>query len=133
MRKVTETSILTDEEVARLAEQVEELLGDHMGPLARSAGVDLEDLLRFSAVAEKCRLKREEMGLGLKEAAKEIRAPQYRLKAIEENQISSVTGPVLASYIDFLGLHRWYGRWARAHRALHERLDVPPEKKRKKR
>jgi hypothetical protein len=122
MRKLKQTLILNDPEVGQLAAVLRTLMGERVMELADAYGVDVESTLRFGAVAEKCRKAREERGLSLKDAATTLKVPQYRLKAIEASHVQGIDAVVLKLYVEFLGLERWLGQWARHNRALHARL-----------
>ena len=82
----------------------------------------MEDSIRFLSVAQKCSARRQSKGISIKEAAKAIGAPQYRLKDIEQSSLRDVQAPILLRYIDFLGLKRWFGQWKAANHSLAERL-----------
>jgi len=48
-----------------------------------AAGIDARDQVRFHAVAERCRARRESQGLSIPSAAGTMKVAQYRLKDIE--------------------------------------------------
>jgi hypothetical protein len=77
----------------------------------------VEETVRFFPVAEHCSAVRERKGLTISDAAKQLKVPQYRLKAIESCLVAEVKSDVLHAYIKFLGLSGWYGKWARSQKA----------------
>jgi hypothetical protein len=60
--------------------------------------------------------------MDFKTAAKALRVPQYRLRAIEQCSLKQLRGSDLHAYIDFLGLNEWFARWRRANSELAARL-----------
>ena len=122
MRKLRKTSILNKREVKQLAEGLRKLLGQSVMRAADAHGLDVESMLRFWSVAEKCREAREERGLSLKDSASSLKVPQYRLKDIESSHVNAVDGAIFKSYVELLRLRRWFGQWARHNRALHARI-----------
>jgi hypothetical protein len=89
-----------------------------LGDLSGEYGRDIEDSVRFGAVATRLREARAARGLELKTAAKAVRVPQYRLRYIEECHLRQLRSSELLAYIDFLGLNRWFTRWSRANSKL---------------
>jgi hypothetical protein len=111
MRKLTTTSIMNDDELAIVARGIRQLVGENVTLAVEAYGLDLEAILRFMPVAEKCRIARARKDLSLKDAARALRVPQYRLKDIEENRVRAVEQVVLIRYIEFLDLKQWFSRW----------------------
>lgn len=122
MRKLTTTSILNDDELVFLADGVRQVVGENVTLAAEAYGVDLEAILRFMPVAEKCRIARSRKEMSVKDAARALRVPQYRLKDIEDNRVSVVDQAVLIMYIEFLDLKQWFRRWKTQNRSLYESL-----------
>jgi hypothetical protein len=122
MRRLRKTSILNEREVGLLAARLRKLLGESVMHAADTYGVDVELMLRFGSVASRCQEAREDRGLSLKDAAAKLKVPQYRLKAIEASHIGAVDEVVLKSYVELLGLERWFGQWTRHNRALHAKI-----------
>lgn len=122
MRKLTTTSIFNDDELVFLADGVRQVVGENVTLAAAAYGVDLEAILRFMPVAEKCRIARARKEVSVKDAARALRVPQYRLKDIEGNRVSVVDQTVLIMYIEFLDLKQWFRRWKTQNRSLYESL-----------
>lgn len=122
MRKLTTTSIFNDDEIAILAKGIHQGLGDGFTLAAEAYGLDVEAILRFMPVAEKCRIARARKDLSLKDAARALRVPQYRLKDIEENRAGAVDQTVLVLYIELLDIKQWFSRWKAQNTSLFESL-----------
>jgi Helix-turn-helix domain len=121
-RRVRPTTILTDAEVATLVRGVRSALGDGFGALVESYGLDLEQGVRFTAVAKRCVEERAARGWTLKEVARPLKVAQYRLRDIEAGHVRSVEPEVLHAYVSHLGLQSWFGRWKRSSPDLATRL-----------
>ena len=74
------------------------------------------------SLQEKCKEAREELGLTIKEAAGMLKAPQYRIKAVEEDGPKEILPDVLEKYIKFLELEDWFELWAEANPKVAEKL-----------
>ena len=55
-------------------------------------------------VAERCRIARARQDLSLKDAARALRVPQFRLKDIDGNRVGAVDQAVLVLYIELLDI-----------------------------
>jgi Helix-turn-helix domain len=122
MRKLTTTSILNDDEITLLAHGIHQLLGEGVTLAAEAYGLDVEAMLRFMPVAEGCRIARARKDLSLKDAARALRVPQYRLKDIEENRVGAVDQAVLILYVELLDIKQWFSRWKAQNSSLYESL-----------
>jgi transcriptional regulator with XRE-family HTH domain len=121
-RRVRPTTILTDAEVSTLVRGVRSVFGDGFGALVKSYGIDVEEEVRFTAVAKRCVEERAARGWSLKEVARQLKVAQYRLRDIEAGHVRSVDPEVLHAYVSHLGLESWYGRWKRSSPDLATRL-----------
>jgi hypothetical protein len=63
----------------------------------------------------------------LKAVAAELKAPQYRLKDIEQGQVKNIKSEILLRYIGFLGLSRWFSQWKKANPRLAEKILSPAD------
>lgn len=122
MRKLTTTSILNNDELAILANGIHQVLGKSVTLAVEAYGLDVEAIVRFMPVAEKCRIARARKDLSLKDAARALRVPQYRLKDIEENRVGAVDQAVLVLYIELLEIKQWFSRWKAQNSSLYESL-----------
>lgn len=133
-KKIKVGQILSDADIRYLAERTQKLLHESFPSVfEKSHSEAMEDSIRFMSVTQKCAARRLSKGITIKEAAKAIRVPQYRLKDIEQGSLRDVQVPVLLPYLDFLGLKRWFGQWKAANRSLAERLGLDSDQESKAR
>jgi transcriptional regulator with XRE-family HTH domain len=90
--------------------------------LAEMYGVNLDEVIRFQVVKRRCVDARAAEGLGLRDAAKRLGVPQYRIRDIESGSIQNVSPPILHRYLEMLGLTAWYEKWSQANPELADRL-----------
>jgi hypothetical protein len=109
-------AILSSTVAAALADQVVTLFDPPVREYIRTSGIDVTAIVRFQAVARRCREARENKSQTIKDVAVALKVPQYRLRAIEEVTLSEVIPEILDRYIEYLGLSSWYARWRRATR-----------------
>jgi hypothetical protein len=115
-------AILTDTQVRHVTRLMKAMLGDSVMSIGRRLGLRPADLVRFMPVAARLAEAREARGLTVKGLAKRLGAPQYRIKQIESAEIMGLDAPVLARYVDAMGLREWFGQWESANRSLARRL-----------
>jgi len=96
--------ILTEDEVRLLSRKLRKLMGPIMGEFGGRYGLNIEDTIRFQAVATRLRESRESRGMDLKAAAKVTHIPQYRLRDIEGCHLTNLKPSLLTAYIEFLDL-----------------------------
>jgi hypothetical protein len=101
---------------------IHQVLGESVTVAVEAYGLDVEAILRFMPVAERCRIARARKDLPLKDAARALRVPQYRLKDIEENRVGAVDRAVLDLYIELLDMKQWFSRWKAQNSSLYESL-----------
>ena len=124
-KKIKVAQILSDVDIRYLAERTQKLLHESFPSVfEKNYSEAMEDSIRFLSVAQKCSARRQSKSISIKEVAKAIGAPQYRLKDIEQCSFRDVQVPIRLRYIDFLGLKRWFGQWKVANRSLAERLGL---------
>ena len=116
------TIILTDEQVQIIVNAMKKGLGQDITGKIEQVGLDFETPIRMISLQEKCKEAREELGLTIKEAAARLKAPQYRIKAIEEDGPKEILPDVLEKYIKFLELEDWFQQWAEANPKVAEKL-----------
>ncbi len=117
---------LTDDEVRLIARRVRKVIGPILGKLSADYKIEIENSLRFEAVAARLKHEREQRGMDLKAAAKALRVPQYRLRDIEESRMRNLRPSDLHAYIELLGLKEWFLRWSKANPKLALRLAPEP-------
>jgi transcriptional regulator with XRE-family HTH domain len=116
------TKILSDAEVEFLTSAIRDCFPQLFDKSIIPSGIDLEALVRFDAVAQRCRMARESRGLTIKEVAANLKVPQYRLKAIEDGHLLELRPAILEKYLGFLSLGRWFARWAKANQVICKRI-----------
>lgn len=122
--KKFDRSLLTDEQVRVLGEQLRKLLGFPFDRLMKSTGLSPEDHFRMRSLAARLVQARNERGLDLKAAAAALKAPRYRLQAIESGHSNGIDAALLVRYVEFAGLSRWFGRWKNVNAELATRLGL---------
>jgi hypothetical protein len=115
--------ILNDDAVSQLSSAVAALCGPTAMQLARQAGVNVEDVVRLLPLTRRCVQAREKMGLTIKDAAKRLRVPQYRLHDIESGLASQWRLAILSDYLEILGLTEFYAQWSQANPEFAKRLE----------
>ena len=87
-------------------------------------GRRLEDCLPSSLreVGRRCARARRERGLSRKEASREARVPQYRIRDVEQSASDAIDPACLGRYVAFLGLAEWFETWCERHPELSRRL-----------
>jgi hypothetical protein len=120
-RRIRPTTILTDPEVEEVVAGVRACFAEWFDKLPKPP--DIEAGVRLAPLSKACEARREEMSLSLKDAARAVRVPQYRLRAIERGSLGELEPPVLRAYVEFLGMKAWYRRWKKANPTLAHRLE----------
>ena len=127
-RRISITTILSDQEVRETAQGIRTLRGEPFVSLADSYGASLEDAVRFGPLAKRCEQKRTARGRSVQQSAADFGVPQYRLKAIDAGTLCEVDPKILLAHISYLGLQRWLVRWRAANPeiALRVAMDAKP-------
>ena len=112
-----------DKLIARIGRGIAATFGSPLMELVQKVGLSIEDTIRFHLVSKKCRDERERAGLSIKDAARRLSVPQYRIRAVESVEIRNVAPLLLQNYLDLLGLTDWYSEWAHANAELARRLE----------
>lgn len=84
--------------------------------------INPKDMVRFQMVSEMCRSEREKKGITFKQIVLSLKVPQYRLKYIESSSVKNINAVILESYIDYLGLRKWFNLWKRYNLDVYNRL-----------
>lgn len=108
-----------------LAGKVRERLGPEFTDACEKLGIDVESMIRYKPLGDKFAAARLRRTLTIKEAAAEIKAPQYRLKAIEKGHFSEILPDVLQKYAGFLDLDHYLKTWGRINQDLAGELGIP--------
>lgn len=119
--------ILSEDEVRLISRRLGKVMSPIFGELSSRYGLNIDDTIRFQAVATRLREAREHRGMDLKAAAKALGIPQYRLRDIAGCHVKNLKSSALCQYIDFLGLGRWFARWRKANSKLAAHLGLDRE------
>jgi hypothetical protein len=133
--------ILSEDEVRLMTRRLRKVIGlttmeceatrtRCLGKLPSLYGIDIEDSVRFGAVATRLREAREARGMDFKTVAKAMRVPQYRLRYIEGSNMKNLRTSDLHAYVQLLGLNKWFARWCEANSKLAARLAPNSKSKR---
>jgi len=117
------TSILNDEEIKAVLSGLRALM-PNLATIAGQKEHDLEAGVRLMSLVSKCTEAREKLGLSIKEAAQQLKAPQRNIKNIEAGMVREGECEVLRRYIALLGIERWVKKWITANEDLAERLGL---------
>jgi hypothetical protein len=116
---------LTEAELDVLETEARRMMGLGYAALFADRGGSFRDQLRWSALGDKCRQARAQLGLGVRAVALAAGMPQYRVRAIESGHLSEIVPDLAARYFHFLRIESWVSRWARANRELAGRAGIP--------
>lgn len=116
--------ILTEDEVRAFAKATKDLLGPEIMARSNKYHPSVEDGPRYMSLAARLEDARTERGLTLKDAAKELGAPRYRLEDVEKGHLRELNPALLSMYVDVLGLKSWFRKWKKANPELSERLGL---------
>ncbi len=116
--------ILTDDEVRAFAKATKALLGPELLAISKNHHLGMEDSLRYMSLAARLEDARTERGLTLKDAAKDLRAPKYRLEDVEKGDLKNLKPGLLLQYVDYLGLKVWFSKWKKANVEFSKRLGL---------
>lgn len=114
--------ILDERDVATVSELLRASMGDVVG-YAERRGIRVEDTVRYMSLASRLREARERAGLSLKEVAKRLKLPQYRIRDAESSAENAV-GEVVEKYVGFVGVGKWYKEWSRHNPELAKRISL---------
>jgi len=120
------TSILTDDEVDFITQEVRLALGPETAEIIESHGRVMSDTVRWSSLRARCEEEREKRGLTLKDISLDLKIPQYRLRAIEQGTLREIKSHFAHRYFNYLGIETWVRRWARANAELASRSGISP-------
>jgi hypothetical protein len=112
----------TAEQADSFIELVKERLGPHLAGIIDGSTVNMNHLVRFIHVSDLCRTRRDQKGLTIKEISSQLDIPQYRLKAIEGNELSTIVPAFLGRYVEFLDLEEEFQRWLEKNQDVYESL-----------
>ena len=120
------TSILTDDEVALVTQEISRALGPESSEIIKSCGLVMSDTVRWGSLRARCEEEREKRGLSLKDISSDLKIPQYRLRAIEQGTLREMKAELAHRYFRYLGIESWVKRWARGNAELARRSGITP-------
>ncbi len=113
--------ILTEDEVKAILAEVREKLGEAAVQAALAAGRDLEGMVRFFPVTERCQKVREDKRVSLDDAAQAIDAKPEAIQAIETADLPRIQPGTLHRYLSYLKIDRWFSEWSKSNPQLASR------------
>ena len=116
-------AILTEAEVLAVSDAAVVFFRRNLGDHPFLNRTQVERTVRVLPLGARCSGARERVGVSVKDVARQLRVPQYRVRAIEAGSLRQIQLDVLQKYIAFLGLERWYTKWRRANGALLTELE----------
>lgn len=111
-----------DELTSALADELKNISPDIIQVLEKW-GMNPRDVVSFMVLAKPIKVARTSRYLSIKDVGREIKAPQYKIKYIEECSISSISMPILQKYIAFLGLDDTFREWCREFPEVVQRIE----------
>ena len=117
-----ETRIPDNNQVNLVRDRLRSILPPQAKILMKSMGINCEEIIRWMPLAQHYERTREEMGVSIKEAAKSLKVPHYRIKAIEKGHFQEIRPDVLLAYTDLLGLQSWLSQWKDANPRLADKI-----------
>lgn len=115
---------MTDAEVHAFAKATKALLEPKLFDAIQNHPINFENSLRYMSVAARLEDARTSRGLTLKDAARELGAPKYRLEDVEKGHLNNLNPGLLGLYVEYLGLRAWFSKWKKANPNLSERLGL---------
>ena len=125
------TAILTGSDVQLLNRELRRAMADSFPSLPANALDRSGDVIRWSALGERCKAARGVRGI--REMSVITGIPQYRLRAIESGHVSEIHSALAQRYFRYLGIEGWVAQWCRANRKLAQRAGLLDRAKRPKR
>ncbi len=123
-RRIKQTTILTRREIGLAVEGIRKMLGPEIMSTLSSHSLGPRDHVRYHPVGASCREARERRGVTVRDVARQLRVPQYRIRAVENASLREIEPTILKQYAGFLKLDAWLARWVRANPDLARRLGV---------
>ena len=108
------------EQADNIVAYMKDMFGKEVTDVMDQSNLNMNHLVRFLYLSKLCQNTREEKGLSLKDISNQLKIPQYKLKAIENNEFSSFTKEILEEYIIFLGLKKQFDEWLENNRDVYE-------------
>jgi hypothetical protein len=91
--------------------KMKEMLGPELTAMVEKSGLNSNQMIRFQYIGTVCKVRRAERSLELKSVSKQLRVPQYRLKAVEGSDIGGILPDVLQRYAEYLSIDGEFEDW----------------------
>ncbi len=124
MNKNEKQKIFTNQETAFLTDMLKKSFGPLNSKYAESKGINFENNVNFLSVSTNCQSEREKRNLTIKDIAAKLKAPQYKLKYIEDNDVNNTEPLILQKYINFLELDEWFDEWLKSNPKLAAKFKI---------
>lgn len=108
-----------------MAAIIASILGEESLAHLREVGVKAQDVIRLAPLARRLKAEREQMDESIKEIARLLKVPQYKLRACENATILRIDWSVLPRYAAHLGLKAFWQKWAQANQEFTIRHNLP--------
>ena len=118
MTKRKETKILGDDEVKHLLELMLDVMPYPAKEMLVLIDINPEDSIRLQSLTRTFRNAREIGNQTLKDVSGKSKTPQYRIRAIEEGNISEIKPTLLRKLSQYYDLDEWCSRWANKNTEL---------------
>ncbi len=120
---------LTREEAEKMAKLIrtftKEIVGKEYEYLIDKVTKNYADNILFKAISEKIIKAREKRNLTIKEISKILKIPQYKIRYIEESNLTEIEIKFFEKYLHFLNLEIDYNKWTKKHKDIIEKYNLP--------
>ncbi|MEW6602788.1 MAG: hypothetical protein AB1499_17585 [Nitrospirota bacterium] len=128
-QQALQRKILTDDEIRVFSRYMRESMGPGLAALLDEHSLSMEDTLRFRSLSARMVEARTEKGMTLKDLARSLKVPKYKVDYIERVSVKNIDPGILCRYVEALGLRTWFGRWKRLNSELAARMGLMPPQK----
>lgn len=94
--------------------------GKEFSDLVEAFDFNLNFLVRLISLSNLAIKARQEKGLSIKEIAKQLKRPQYRIRCIEDRQYQTIRAIDLEDYFQLLGLESDLQNWLQKNPDIYE-------------
>ena len=122
MKITSKTQILNNDQVQEMSRQLRGLFP--LGAHDLLSKVSIDSTVRMLSISQTFKEVREKTGKTIKEVAKVLKVPQYRLKAIEAGTVERILPEILRGYSKFLDIDAWCSHWAKKNESLAKKLGM---------
>lgn len=116
MKITSKTQILDNDQVKEMSRHLRGIFPQGADQVLSNGLID--STVRMLSISQTFKEVRERTGKTIKETAKELNVPQYRLRAIETGKVKEILPEILRGYSKFLGIDEWCLQWAKKNKSL---------------